>query len=147
MILAGQTYVNVHTPANGGGEIRGQIAAVLMQTYLNGVNERPLVYTLGNGIGTFTLVRDQLGFNLTYADLSGAATLNHIHGPASSTQNANVLIDLAPYNGGAFGVSGGTAGRVTLTPQNLAYVIDGLTYVNYHTAANGSGEIRGQVVR
>jgi len=85
--------------------------------------------------------------DIDIVNYSSSQWLNHIHGPASATQTASVLINLAPYNGGAFGVSGGTAGTVTLTPDNLGYVIDGRTYVNYHTAANGSGEIRGQVVR
>jgi len=35
---------------------------------------------------------------------------------------------------------------VGLSPQNLAYVIDGLTYVNVHTPINGGGEIRGQIL-
>ena len=33
--------------------------------------------------------------------------------------SAGVLIDLAPYNGGAFGSNGTLAGTVTLTPDQL----------------------------
>jgi len=51
-------------------------------------------------------------------------------GSLSSDQNAPVVIDLASHNGGAFGGSGRTARTVTLTPDNLSYVIDGRTYVN-----------------
>jgi hypothetical protein len=147
IILAGRTYVNVHTAANPGGEVRGQIASVLMQAALNGANERPTpVTTAARGLGVFTLVGNQLSFNLTYRSLSGAAIAAHIHGPATMSGFAGVLIDLAPYNGGAFGSSGTLAGTITLTPDQLASVVDGLTYVNLHTSANGGGEMRGQLV-
>ncbi|MDB6035457.1 MAG: hypothetical protein JWM16_5795 [Verrucomicrobiales bacterium] len=147
LILAGKTYVNVHTSANSSGEIRGQIAPVLMEATLNGANQRPTpVITPGTGSAHLSLVGTQLTLNVTYRNLTGPATLAHIHGPASAFAATGVLVDLVPLNGGSFGVSGGLAGTVTLTPQQLAYVIDGLTYLNVHTSVNGSGEIRGQIL-
>lgn len=146
-ILAGRTYVNFHTSANPGGEMRGQIVPVLMQVALNGANQRPTpVAKPGVGLGLLTLVSNQLSFHITYRGLSGPATAAHIHGPALPSANAGVLIDLAPFNGGAFGSSGTIAGAVTLTDSQLAAVVDGLTYINFHTAAHGGGEIRGQIV-
>ena len=147
MMLAGRTYVNFHTSANTSGEMRGQIAPVLMHATLNGANERPdPVSTTARGLGVFALVGNQLAFNLTYHGLSGTASASHIHGPATMSSSASVLIDLSPYNGGAYGASGSLAGTFALTPDQLALVVDGLTYVNFHTAANGGGEIRGQLV-
>lgn len=147
LFLSGQMYVNFHTASKPAGEMRGQVAPVLMQASLEGANERPTpVTTSARGLGLFTLVGDQLSFNLTYRGLSGPATGAHIHGPAPATGSAGVLVSLAPFNGGAFGVSGTLAGTITLTPEQLAAVIDGQTYVNFHTAANGGGEIRGQLV-
>ena len=55
------------------------------------------------------------------------------------------MVDLGPFNGGAFGASGNMAGSVTLTPAQLAALVDGLTYVNIHTDLNQGGEIRGQI--
>jgi len=60
---------------------------------------------------------------------------------------AGVLVDLSPYNGGAFGVSGSTAGIIPLTSDQLGNVSDLVTYVNFHTGANPGGEIRGQIFR
>jgi glucose/arabinose dehydrogenase len=147
MILAGQTYVNVHTVANGGGETRGQIAPVLYQAALNGANERPTPNDKpSTGLGLFSLVGNQLTFNVTYRGLSGPATAAHIHGPATMDVPAGIMIDLQPYNGGGFGTNGTLAGTVTLTAAQLAALVDGLTYVNVHTVAHGGGEIRGQIV-
>jgi trimeric autotransporter adhesin len=147
-LMNGLTYVNVHSRAFGGGEIRGQIAPVLMQTSITGGNERPNpVVTTGSGSGTFQLVRDQLSFNITYRDLLSPATASHIHGPASAFQSAGVLINFGAFNGGAYGVSGCLAGTTSLVSSNLASVIDGLTYFNFHTTNNPPGEIRGQITR
>lgn len=146
-ILSGKTYVNVHTATNKGGEIRGQVVPVLMQASLAGANERPNpVASSGFGSALFLLAGDQLTFQVTYGGLGGPATLAHIHGPADADNAAGVMIDLAPFNGGAFGTSGSLAGTVTLTPAQLSAVASGRTYVNVHTDANRAGEIRGQIV-
>lgn len=146
-VLGGRTYVNVHTDQNRGGEIRGQILPVLMQAALNGANERPdPIASAGTATGLFLLTGDQLTFNVSYSGLSGPAINAHIHGPADAENSAGVLINLAPFNGGAFGAAGTLAGTVTLTPAQLVAVASGLTYVNIHTDAHRGGEIRGQIL-
>jgi hypothetical protein len=147
MLLNGQAYVNVHTMAHQGGEIRGQIAPVLMQSYLSGASERPPVFTPATALGTFALVLNQLSFDITYGGLPTTATAAHIHGPATISQSAGVLVDLAPFNGGAYGTSGTIFGHVMLPITQLANVIDAMTYVNIHTAPNQGGEIRGHILR
>lgn len=146
MILAGLTYVNVHTPNNPAGEIRGQIAPVTFVSHLSGRAERPNpVATTATGSALWYLTGNQLSFQVKYQNLSGAATAAHIHGPASSEESAGVLIDLAPYAIGGFGTNGTLAGTLTLSPEHLALIVDGRTYVNIHTPANPAGEIRGQL--
>lgn len=147
-VLAGQTYVNFHTANYTGGEMRGQICPVLVSASLSGANERPEgIATTGAGGGTFALVFNQLSFQVGYSGLTGSATATHIHGAASAFQTAGVLVDLGAYANGGLGASGGLAGAVFLTPAQLGLVIDGLTYVNFHTPNNGAGEIRGQLAR
>lgn len=114
---------------------------------LSGAFERPTpVVTAGAGSGTLQLEGNTLTFSIQYTGLSGPATAAHIHGPATAEVAAGVMIDLAPFNGGAFGTSGTLAGSVVLTPEQKALILSGKTYVNVHTAANAPGEIRGQVV-
>ena len=146
-VLGGQTYVNIHTAAKVAGEIRGQIAPVLMTAGLGSQNQRPALIAPGSGIGLFALVGSRLDVNIGYAGLTGPATMAHIHGPASTRATAGVLLDLEAFNGGVYGSAGGLSGTATLTPATLSSVIDRLTYVNIHTVTNGSGEIRGQIVR
>ncbi len=145
-LLNGDFYINLHTAANAGGEIRGQVAPVVMQAVLNGANERPTpVVTPATGYGYLAALGKQLSLGLRYGGLSGAATAAHIHGPATADGAAGVLIDIAPFATGGLAASGFFQGTLTLSDADTASVVDTLTYVNIHTAANGGGEIRGQV--
>jgi plastocyanin len=147
MVLAGRTYVNVHTQQHPDGELRGQIAPVLHQVHLNGAKERPdPVETSGKGFGTLLLVGNKLVFQLDYIDLSGPATAAHIHGPAGSEAAADVLVDLRDHATAGFGTAGTLMGKVILTPDQLAWLIDGQTYINVHTMDHTPGEIRGQIL-
>ena len=145
-LLGGLTYVNIHTMANGGGEIRGQITPVTFQAILSGAAERPSpTSSPATGFAFMTVLGRELAFDISYSGLTGPATLAHIHGPAPSSSIAGVLIDLAPFSVGPLAASGRFVGKVTLTVDQLAAVADGFTYVNIHTALFGGGEVRGQV--
>ena len=147
-MLAGLTYVNVHTSANQSGEIRGQIAPVSMFAALTGNNQRnPTVETPATGSATLALVRDRLNMAASYRGLSSAANAAHIHGPAGFFGTGGVLAPLDGFNGGSFGVSGSLSGAVPLVISDLLNLIDGQTYINIHTTNNPSGEIRGQIMR
>ena len=152
LILSGQTYVNIHTVTNGGGEIRGQVSPVLMWASLNGNNEIPSVPTQATGQSTLFLVGNRLTFDVTYRTLTQTGTLSHIHAPASLLSSAGVRVDLAPFNGGSFGISGSLVGVVTLnsssaqSTHDIGNVIDGLSYINVHSGFRTGGEIRGQIL-
>ena len=142
-IRSGRSYANIHTDANGGGEIRGQIAPALLIATLNGANERPTpVTTPATGLGLLTLIGNQLTYNITYSGLSAPATAGHIHGPADTNTSADVL---QPFPG-VSGTSSTVAGTLILPQIQLTNVIDGMTYINIHTTNNPGGEIRWQVI-
>lgn len=146
-LLGGRTYVNVHTAMHPGGEIRGQIAPAVFKAVLSGAAERPQpAATAAAGFGRFALVGRELAFEIFYRGLGSPAVAAHFHGPAGGAGTAGVLVDLAPFNQGGFGVAGALAGRLTLTPAQVAAFADGLIYVNIHTAEFPGGELRGQVL-
>ena len=110
--------------------------------------ERPNpTVTTGSALGLFALVGNRLDLNITYRTLSGTASASHIHAPATTSGTAGVVVDFSPFNGGAYGVSGSVVGSTSLTATVLDNLIDGLGYINFHTAANPGGEIRGQIGR
>ena len=145
-LVAGQTYFNIHTGANPSGEIRGQIAPAQFVTSLSNTPENPFpTDSAGAGMGSFSLIGNQLAFRIDYFGLTGTATAAHIHGPAGREANAGVMVDLQPYSGEGLGETGSFTGSVTLQPDVLRALINGQTYVNIHTAENPAGEIRGQI--
>ncbi len=93
------------------------------------------------GTGTAKLILDdatnQLIWDINW-QLNPGSTAAHIHGPASPTDNAGVKINLGNQIG---------TGSATLTESDAADLKANLWYVNIHSSAFGSGEIRGQLVR
>ncbi len=141
-LLAGQTYINIRTATNSGGEIRGQIYPAQFSVTLNGAAEVPATLSTATGSGSLTLANSVLSCDFSFSNLLSPATAGHIHGPAGSTQNASPLI---PFN--VPSVSTGTfSGSATLTSQQLLELVSGLTYANIHTTNYPGGEIRGQVL-
>src|SRR5258708_2729971 len=65
-VLGGQTYVNVHTMANPGGEVRGHIGPATINGVLSGGQELPPVTTVASGSVVIKLngTQDQLDVTL-----------------------------------------------------------------------------------
>jgi len=97
----------------------------------------------GSGSATMTLdvATLELGYTVDYKDLSGPATMAHIHGPADPGANAGVIVPLTVASATQL------AGKVTLTDAQVADLKAGKYYVNIHTAANKGGEVRGQITQ
>lgn len=156
-LLSGNTYINVHTQANLGGEIRGQIGPARFDVGLSGNQEVPPVTTSASGTAVVELNREQTEIKVTL-NTSGLqnVTAAHIHvGPAG--QNGPIIFTLYSQADGAFPnplVKELTS--TNLQPQPGAGINDfadavnallsGNTYLNVHTQANPTGEIRGQIV-
>lgn len=134
---AGLRTTNETTAVTGssatGGEILGGIT----------FNDVTLVLSINTGWGTAN------GF----VNLSGAATAGHLHGPttsggtASFSQTASVkypLDSVAGWNSSAS--AGGFNGTVTILAADVAALMNGQFYMNVHTATNGGGEMRGNLI-
>jgi CHRD domain len=157
MVLSpGLYYVNVHTAQNGGGEIRGQLAATGSTLYfageLRGSNEVPP--NSSTAVGAYFISLDANN-NLTYEINTGGLanpTASHIHGPGGSAGNSvGVFIAIATsasafQNGRLKGVIPGST-ISTLNAANLTALRanPGDFYVNVHSTLDPGGEIRGQL--
>ena len=146
----GQVYVNIHNANFPGGELRGQVAPYIgelpFSADLTGAAEKPsAVSTSGSGFVEAALVGNTLSFTLAYRSLTSAITAAHIHGPATSSASAAVLIDLLPYHRGTYSTQGVFSGSVALAPAMVNALLNGDLYLNLHTAVNPGGEIRGQL--
>ncbi len=114
-----------------------------------------------NDFGTVTVSDDNYDFSMSVFALSGPATAYHIHGPASTLQNAPVRVglDSVPFValnvGGTLLVGGNDVSPPAFIPAFNAYpqmsflqmLQGGLAYVNVHTASFPSGEVRGQLIQ
>jgi hypothetical protein len=140
----GVFYVNLHTSANPGGEIRGQIVPRNgLIARLSAAQEVPTNASVGSGLG-FVEINETTGVgtvNISWNNLSGAATSGHIHVAEIGT-NGSVICNLSP----AAAISGSVDDfACTLTATQIESLKNGLGYFNIHTSANPGGEIRGQI--
>lgn len=121
--------------------------------YLGGENEVPPVRTPGNGIAYFYIPDDlsYIYYYVYYSDLQGDAVQAHLHLGLEGT-NGPVIFDLAGIPGGIGAEYDGILTRRAFQPtarlrtyeQAIRAIVGGRTYVNIHTTAHRTGEIRGQ---
>jgi hypothetical protein len=148
-LFTGDLYVNLHTAVNPSGEVRGQLAHMIMPVSMNGANERPTPNASpATAFGYFGLVGRQSSLSLHYRNLSGAAINGHYHGPAGVEDFANVILGFFPgYFVGGPSTWGFVQGNDTISDALVGHFVDGLIYVNIHAPAPFTGgEIRGQVL-
>ena len=110
---------------------------------LDGASETPPTASKGTGdmVGKLDTATKTFTYTVTFANLTGPATMAHFHGPAAVGVKAGVALPLgmaptSPINGDK-----------VLTDAQIADLEAGKWYVNVHTAANPGGEIRGQVMQ
>ena len=104
----------------------------------------------GTGAVVLNAARTEVGFAFTYSGMSGAVMQAHFHRGASGEAGPVVQTicgEPGPALAGACpSGNAGTVAGVWRIPQ--AMVADwqaGRIYVNFHTAMNAGGEIRGQI--
>jgi hypothetical protein len=131
------------------------------RTHLTGAEEVPAVQTRAQGQAVFQLSRDgtELSYRLIVANIQDVL-MSHIHMAPAGT-NGGVVVWLYPSGpppqliegrvSGVLATGTITAADLTgaLAGQPLSALVDairaGNTYVNVHTSAVPSGEIRGQI--
>ena len=135
--------------------------------FMTGGKEKPAA-TTSTATGQALVVVNEAGtlsFSVTWAGLTGAITGAHIHGPADSLSAAGILINFQALPAGSTQpvatvttATGSASGNVDVKPtavitatvngDSLMKLLNaGLLYANVHTAANGGGEIRAQLIK
>ncbi|MEQ1834055.1 MAG: CHRD domain-containing protein, partial [Candidatus Eisenbacteria bacterium] len=137
-LFAGRWYLNLHTAANPGGEIRGQFVNTVIP--IDATQEVPAVGSptaSGFALVAIDTLTNTLGFDERVVQLGGAETAAHIHGFAGPTGNAGVLF------GQAVGAQKlGTWAYGAAVEDSLRA---GRTYFNVHSTTFPGGEMRGQI--
>lgn len=149
-LLDGLTYLNVHTANNGPGEIRAQVVdsdVVVFRIGLDTMQEIPAPSIAGfSPSGDATVVVDistrEVEIAGSYTGMTSNVSVSHLHGLAGPGATAGPIITLANTGG----TTGTFSGKAILTQAIFDGLLAGNTYVNVHTANNGPGEIRGQVI-
>lgn len=145
-LQTGGAYVNVHTPTNAAGEIRGQLSVrASVTTSLNSRQEVPKTKGSVRGAkGTFTATVTKSGttgriaWRLSFSGLTGQAMAAHIHTGKRGKAGPVVLALCGPCRSGV-------RRSAQLTVSVLSALEAGRAYVNVHTARNPAGEVRGQI--
>ncbi len=135
--MGGECFTDIY-----GGSTSDRFTATL-----SGGAEVPPVDSNGTGTGTFELSADEssLSYNITVSGLSGPLAAAHFHfsatGPAG---NGDVLFDISDS---IEEISGEVTleGTWPLSAEDVVNLRVNYVYVNLHTEANPSGEIRGNV--
>lgn len=146
-LLAGEWYLNLHTSAFPGGEIRGQFAPATAEyvARLNGLEEVPANRSRAHGYAHLypAVGGGSVGFaSIRYFGLATPVSGAHIHGRGFPFTNAPVIVDLGgPTAPGIIGDA-----HFSFTSAQAGDLRSGLLYVNVHTTAFGGGEIRGQLI-
>lgn len=142
-LLAGNLYLNSHSAAFPGGEIRGQLVTdqqIVFSNSLSGANEVAPVNSAATG--TIYAVYDRpsrmLSYMINYEGITPTAM--HFHKAAAGANGDVVQGVEGPYTSGMMG-------SVSLNAEQEADLLKGLWYLNVHTEANPGGEIRAQLVK
>ncbi|NNE54848.1 MAG: CHRD domain-containing protein [Flavobacteriales bacterium] len=143
-LILGDTYVNLHTEAFPDGEIRGQVYRIAREGYsfaLCGDQEVPAVDVAGYGGGIVSVDRNASTAHIMFTStvLTGDITGVHLH-QAVTGENGDVVYDL-----GDFLVDNSAFVYLPIMASDAMAIADDMIYVNIHTEANPSGELRGQI--
>ena len=134
---AGTLYVNVHTAANPGGEIRGQVGRQVYYATMLGAQEVPANVSTATGTGVYVFDPETKTLSGTVTT-SVTGTVAHMHTGAIGVA-AGVTF---PFTGGP---GTWTLPATVLTDAQVTSLQSGNFYANVHSAAFPGGEVRGQL--
>ena len=145
MLIDGDIYLNVHTAANSGGEIRGQVILIpnaAAPTMSPAFEVPPVVGSNATGEGTIWIdpVSRRVSYEISWQEMTSDVTAAHFHKAEFGAVGSPVhTIQVEANSTSATGV------WENVSTEDLTALATGGMYVNIHTVDNPNGEIRGQV--
>lgn len=142
-LLASGLYVNIHTAAFPGGEVRAQLRPGTedFSVRATGAQEVPPNGSPNTGFGTYTYnaASNQVTYRQNWTGAGG--TMAHVHGAIPGV-NGGIVYGLAgPANGPWIGIS------PAITTLQILDMFQMKQYANIHSGAFPGGEIRGQLIQ
>ncbi|MEP7001948.1 MAG: CHRD domain-containing protein [bacterium] len=132
------------------------VTPIVYMATLNAANERPNPNaSTATGTAVYTLTGNALSYIVTVNGLSGPATASHIH-VGSASVSGGVIVPFVTGQVASGNITTGTIdlsttisnGTASITGDSLKVLLNsGNAYTNVHTALNGGGEIRGQIIK
>lgn len=150
-LASGQVYINIHTAANPGGEIRGQLVRQVRHlghdARLDGAQMVPAVTTTAKAVayGRLNATFDTLQVFLAHTGLSAAPTSLTVF--AKGLGQANTAADLLTTVSLVGAPPALSVTFTNLSPALVNLFLTGDVNLVLNTNANPNGEIRGQVYR
>lgn len=134
-------YASIQDNGSGSDQEDSVTGMVIAEADMDGSEEVPEVDTPATGKAVFFIdtVNKKIHYMISYSGLTGGKEVSaHIHGPAESGANADILF---PLPLGEF-----KTGVVDYQPSQEADILAGKTYVNIHSEKFPDGEMRGQII-
>lgn len=153
-LMERRIYVNIHSMAYGGGELRGQLLLEADEYYaasLFGGNEVPAIISSGSGALNLEVNGNTLVVSGSFANMDGDFDANigggaHLHiGNVSANGGVAILLNAtvdADLKGGVFEAANNT---FTLDANQQLALLERNMYANIHTTSYQGGELRGQI--
>ncbi|MFV1969126.1 MAG: CHRD domain-containing protein, partial [Pirellulaceae bacterium] len=147
-LLAGDLYLNVHTPDNQPGEIRGQVhltGGAKLKAHLTPAQQTHEVASSASATASVTWTPTGVAFRVSVDSLSGGIAAAHFHNGAAGENGGVVRTITGDFDGNTATGLWTASDPEPLTPELIQALATGNLYFNIHTAANQPGEVRGQV--
>lgn len=146
-LLLGRLYLNIHTQANQGGEIRGQVLlheGTSLNAFLTNEQSGTDVQTAS---GTASVILTDMGavYNVTVTGLSGDIMNAHFHAGAAGEDGPVVHGIFEEFEGQTATGVWDASDEPAFSSDILRNFLTGQYYLNVHTGDNPGGETRGQV--